>query len=73
MAEVPQHSISSSRPSVLILYGSETGNSQDIAEELGRMAQRLHFETSVEELDAVQVVGPTSSQRPRGRLINLPF
>lgn len=39
--------------SLLILYASETGNSQDIAEELGRMARRLHFHTDVEEMNDV--------------------
>lgn len=43
--------------SVLVLYGSETGNAQDMAEELGRICQRLHFESRVEELDAVDLVG----------------
>ncbi|KAL2761266.1 hypothetical protein ACRALDRAFT_1059109 [Sodiomyces alcalophilus JCM 7366] len=41
--------------SVLVLYGSETGNSQDIAEELGRMVQRLHFKTKVDEMDHVKL------------------
>lgn len=40
----------------LILYGSETGNSQDVAEELGRLAQRLHFVTRVWEMDQVDLV-----------------
>ena len=40
----------------LILYGSETGNSQDVAEELGRMAERLHFITRVSEMDLVEIV-----------------
>ncbi|KAG7104491.1 NADPH-dependent diflavin oxidoreductase 1 like protein [Verticillium longisporum] len=39
----------------LVLYGSETGNSQDIAEELGKMTQRLHFKTKVDELNVVQL------------------
>ncbi|KAF2015450.1 sulfite reductase flavo protein alpha-component [Aaosphaeria arxii CBS 175.79] len=39
----------------LILYGSETGNAQDIAEELGRIAQRLHFDTHVSELNAINL------------------
>lgn len=42
---------------VLILYGSETGNAQDMAEELGRVCQRLHFKNRVEELDAIDLVG----------------
>jgi sulfite reductase alpha subunit-like flavoprotein len=42
--------------SVLVLYGSETGNAQDMAEELGRVCQRLHFKSRVEELDAIDLV-----------------
>jgi flavodoxin len=42
--------------SILILYGSETGNAQDAAEELGRVCQRLRWETTVEELNAVELV-----------------
>ncbi|KAF4974398.1 hypothetical protein FZEAL_8697 [Fusarium zealandicum] len=42
---------------VLVLYGSETGNAQDMAEELGRVCQRLHFKSRVEELDAIDLVG----------------
>jgi sulfite reductase alpha subunit-like flavoprotein len=42
--------------SALFLYGSETGNSQDVAEDLGRLAERLHFETRVCEMDAVEIV-----------------
>ncbi|GJC94061.1 NADPH-dependent diflavin oxidoreductase 1 [Colletotrichum higginsianum] len=41
--------------SMLILYGSETGNSQDIAEEIGRDAQRLHFKTKVDEMNGAQL------------------
>ncbi len=40
----------------LIVYGSETGNSQDVADELGRLTERLHFTTHVSELDAVEAV-----------------
>jgi sulfite reductase alpha subunit-like flavoprotein len=40
----------------LILYGSETGNSQDVAEELGRLARRLQFKTTVCEMDQVNIV-----------------
>ena len=39
----------------LILYGSETGNAQDVAEEVGRMAERLRFDTTIADLDAVQL------------------
>jgi sulfite reductase alpha subunit-like flavoprotein len=41
----------------LVLYGSETGNSQDVAEELGRLVERLHFVTRVSEMDLVEIVG----------------
>ncbi|QSS65851.1 electron transfer flavoprotein beta-subunit [Histoplasma capsulatum] len=37
----------------IILYGSETGNSQDVAEELGHLAERLHFLAHVCELNAI--------------------
>ncbi|KAL7933722.1 hypothetical protein V8C35DRAFT_49432 [Trichoderma chlorosporum] len=47
--------MASQERSVLVLYGSETGNAQDIAEELGRLCQRLHFESHVEELDAMDL------------------
>lgn len=40
----------------LVLYGSETGNAQDVAEELGRIAERLRFDTEVAELDAIGLV-----------------
>lgn len=40
----------------LVLYGSETGNAQDVAEELGRIAQRLRFDTRVAELNEITLV-----------------
>ena len=49
----------SSRPmgrSVLVTYGSETGNAQDFAHELGQLTQRLRFITRVCHLDAVELV-----------------
>jgi sulfite reductase alpha subunit-like flavoprotein len=42
---------------MLILYGSETGNSQEIAVELADMAQRLHFQTVVDDMDGFKLVG----------------
>jgi len=42
--------------SALILYGSETGNAQDVAEELGRICERLRFETQVAELNDIDLV-----------------
>ena len=35
-----------------MLYGTETGNAQDVAYELGQCLERLHFETTSRELDA---------------------
>ncbi|KAG5977700.1 hypothetical protein E4U55_006601 [Claviceps digitariae] len=40
---------------ILISYGSETGNAQDMAEELGKLCQRLRFKASVKELDTVEL------------------
>lgn len=40
----------------LVLYGSETGNAQDVAEEMGRIAERLRFDTEVVEMNAVSYV-----------------
>ncbi|KAK6853409.1 hypothetical protein PG995_010221 [Apiospora arundinis] len=40
---------------ILILYGSETGNSQDVAEDIERLARRLHFETEIEEMNDVRL------------------
>lgn len=40
----------------LVLYGSETGNAQDVAEEMGRIAERLRFDTEVTELNAITLV-----------------
>lgn len=40
----------------LILYGSETGNAQDVAEELGRLVERLHFLTRVSDMNSVDIV-----------------
>lgn len=42
--------------SALVLYGSETGNAFDFAQELGCMTERLHFWTHVSSLDAAEMV-----------------
>ncbi|KAK3323626.1 hypothetical protein B0T19DRAFT_210422 [Cercophora scortea] len=41
--------------SMIILYGSETGNAQEIATELSIMARRLHFRTAVDEMDSFKL------------------
>ena len=51
----------------IILYGSETGNSQDLAEELARLTERLHFITHVSELNAVKAV-PNPRQKVMDRI-----
>ena len=40
----------------VVLYGSETGNSQNIAEETGSLLERLRYETSVLELNRASLV-----------------
>ncbi len=42
----------------LILYGTETGTAQDLAEEVGRVTERLLFDTTVAELNHVPVILP---------------
>jgi flavodoxin len=42
--------------SALVLYGSETGNAQDVAEELGRGCERLRFTTQVLEMNSASLV-----------------
>lgn len=43
--------------SVLVLYASETGNAQEVAEELGDLTERLHFVTQVSEMNLFKPVG----------------
>lgn len=45
-----------SNRTALVLYGSETGTAQDIAGELGRLTERLHFSTRVTDLDSITIV-----------------
>ena len=40
----------------LVAYGSETGNAYDYAEELGRLLERIRFDTHVSKLDALEIV-----------------
>lgn len=43
-----------SRPrTALVLYGSETGTAQELAEELGRLTERLHFTARVTDLNSI--------------------
>jgi hypothetical protein len=42
---------------ILILYGSESGNSEDLAADLEDITERLHFRTDVLEMNDVGLVG----------------
>ena len=50
------HSPASLERSVLILYGTETGNAQEVAEELGALTERLRFATHVSEFNQCKPV-----------------
>ncbi|CAD6498980.1 BgTH12-04634 [Blumeria graminis f. sp. triticale] len=39
----------------LVLYGSETGNSEDVASQLGDLMKRLRFVTRISEMDTVDL------------------
>ena len=41
---------------LLVLYGSQTGTAQDVAERIGREAKRRHFATRVTALDLYNIV-----------------
>lgn len=49
----------------LILYGSETGNAQEVAEELGQLVERLHFITHVYEFNAAKAVSKKKKKRTK--------
>ncbi|KAG9556851.1 riboflavin synthase domain-like protein, partial [Aureobasidium melanogenum] len=49
-----RHTAAKSR-SALILYGSETGNAQDVAQEIARLTERLRFDTTVIDLDSIEL------------------
>ncbi|KAI1329717.1 riboflavin synthase domain-like protein [Xylariaceae sp. FL0255] len=42
---------------MLVLYGSETGNSEEAAGEIESMGRRLHFRTDLEEMNDVKLSG----------------
>lgn len=49
--------------SVLILYGTETGNAQEVAEELGAMTERLRFATHLSEMNQAKPVSAMRKHR----------
>lgn len=40
----------------LVLYGTETGNSEEVAEELEAMLEKLHFVTRISSMHLVELV-----------------
>ncbi|KAG8711406.1 NAPDH-dependent diflavin reductase [Ceratobasidium sp. 423] len=48
--------------SILILYGTETGNAKDASEKIGRVARRHHFSARIVAMDAFSV--PTLIDEP---------
>ncbi|KAK1776062.1 hypothetical protein QBC45DRAFT_228444 [Copromyces sp. CBS 386.78] len=40
---------------IIILYGSETGNGEEVAMELAKMTEKLHFNTVVDEMDGFKL------------------
>ena len=40
---------------IVILYGSQTGTAQDVAERIGRDAKRLHFKVKLQALDKYNI------------------
>ena len=50
--------------SLLVLYGTETGKSQEMAQEIGRAAEGLRFQTQVEEMNDVPLVSLTTTTKP---------
>lgn len=47
--------------SLLVLYGTETGKSQEMAQEIGRAAEGLRFQTQVEEMNNVPLVSSVTT------------
>lgn len=41
---------------ILILFGSQTGTAEDMAERLGREARRRHFTCRVDAMDSYNIV-----------------
>lgn len=65
----PEHA---AHRSMAILYGTETGNSEEIAGELSKMAERLHFETVLDEMNSFSLVRIVSDPSTDWRLTCMP-
>ena len=46
---------------ITLLYASETGSTEDYAQDLGRTLERLHFNVTMLEMDALEPVCPFTS------------
>jgi hypothetical protein len=45
-----------------VLYGSQTGNAQDVAERIGRLARRRRIATLVQSMDEYDIVSERSDE-----------
>lgn len=60
----------SSSASSLVLYGSETGNALDAAEDVAAMARRLRFAVQLRPMDDVAAVRAAVCPCPLCRLVS---
>lgn len=56
-------SVIMSKPTLLVLYGSQTGTAQDTAQRIGRQAQRRQLQVQVLPLDNYNVVSVVLARR----------
>ena len=59
--------------SIVILYGSETGTAQDVAERIERDAIRRHFRVIVKPLDQYDVVRVVTNYQFHLDIMNIQF
>lgn len=57
--------MSAGKRELLVLYGSQTGTAQDVAERVGRDGKRRHFRVRVLAMDTYNTVSMRSSKSPR--------
>jgi len=58
-----RHMKSTHERTISILYGSETGNAKDVAEQLGRGVKRMRFAVKVMSMNDFPFVGLITKQR----------
>lgn len=64
--------VTAEKRDLLVLYGSQTGSAQDVAERIGRQGRRRHFRTKVFAMDEFDIVGSIVIRR-RSNFIVPPF